>query len=176
MNRIVLAAGLIFIYKLFSNSKSMENISTHISYDEATRSATALKHGYDNTPSPEHLSNMKRIAENVFEPLRKHFNVPIKIESFYRSQKVNEKTPGASANSQHMKGQAMDIDSDYGGLTNAEMFNWIKNNLSYDQLIWEFGTDKEPGWVHVSYVSPSQNRKKTTKSVIVDGKTVYKDF
>jgi hypothetical protein len=172
----LILAGFILIPKLLKAKKMGENISDHISYNEGTRSATAIKNVYDNTPSAEHLKNMKNIALNVFEPLRNHFNKPIKIESFYRSEKVNAKTPGASSNSQHMKGQAIDIDSDFGGLTNAEMFNYIKNNLSFDQLIWEFGTDKEPGWVHVSYVSPVSNRKKITRSLIQNGKTVYVNF
>jgi len=122
-------------------------ISNHISYKEATRSNTATRKGIDNIPGDYEESNMVNIAVNVFEPLREWVGGPIKINSFYRCVELN-KAIGGSSRSQHCEGRAIDIDDTHGHKTNAEMFEYIKNNLSFDQLIWEFGTDKNPNWVH----------------------------
>ena len=147
-------------------------ISNHISYKEATRSNTATRKGIDNTPGDYEESNMVNIAVNVFEPLREWVCGPIKINSFYRCVELN-KAIGGSSRSQHCEGRAIDIDDTHGHKTNAEMFEYIKNNLSFDQLIWEFGTDKNPNWVHVSYVSEDQNRKRCLKAQRINGKTTY---
>ena len=151
----------------------MKKISDHISYKEATRSITAIRLGIENTPTVEHTYNMQVLAEEVFEPLRKHVGKPICINSMYRCGLLN-KAVGGSMTSQHCKGQAMDIDDKYGHATNAEMFEFIKNNLSFDQMIWEFGDDKNPDWVHVSYVSEEKNRNKMLKAYRNNGKTAYK--
>ena len=137
----------------------MKNISKHISYKESVYSTTATRLGLKNEPTEEHLSNMELLAEKVFEPLRKHVNGPIKINSFYRGPELN-KAIGGSSKSQHCHGQAMDIDDTYGYMSNADMYEYIKNNLSFDQMIWEFGTDKNPDWVHVSYVNEEANRNR----------------
>lgn len=152
----------------------MERISKHISYREATRSLTALRKGIDNTPNSEQLSNMILVAKEVFEPLRNHFNKPIKIESFFRCPKLNKAIGGAKY-SQHMKGQAIDIDDDYGGITNADMFYYIAEHLGFDQLIWEFGDHVNPGWIHLSYNSLG-NRNKLSIAYKVKGRTYYKHF
>lgn len=124
------------------------NISKHITYAEATKSQTAIRKGIDNTPDEATLDRMRLVAEKVFEPLREYFRMPIGISSFYRSPKLN-KAIGGAKNSQHVTGEAMDIDADiFGGVTNTRIFEWIKNNLEFDQLIREYG---ENGWVHVSY-------------------------
>jgi len=151
----------------------MNNISDHISYKEATRSITAKRLGLSNAPTSEHLFNMKIIAKKIFEPLRKFINKPICINSMYRSPELN-KAIGGSKTSQHCKGQAMDIDDKYGHASNKDMFNFIKNNLSFDQLIWEFGTDDNPDWIHVSYVSEEENRNMILKAYKNKGKTAYK--
>jgi hypothetical protein len=106
---------------------------------------------------------MQVIAENIFEPLRKWVGGPIKINSFFRSIELN-KAIGGSSKSQHCEGRAIDIDDTYGHKTNAEMYNYIKNNLDFDQLIWEFGTDNNPDWVHVSYSCPDSNRNRCLKA------------
>ena len=137
----------------------MKNISKHITYKEGVYSITALRLGLNNDPTKTHLANMELIAEKVFEPLRKAANGPIKINSFYRGPELN-KAIGGSANSQHCKGQAIDIDDNYSYMTNAEMFEYIKKNLSFDQMIWEFGNSDNPNWVHVSYVNEEANRKR----------------
>jgi hypothetical protein len=148
-------------------------ISTHLTLAEVTRSDSAKRHGIDNTPTTEHLENFKLLAEKVFEPIRLHFKEPIFISSGYRSKALNDFI-GGSASSQHCKGQAIDIDMDgsKGGVTNKMVFDFIKSRLDFDQLIWEFGTDANPDWVHVSY-SKTGNRKQKLKAVRSGGKTTY---
>jgi len=150
----------------------MENISKHISYHEGTYSQTGVRRNLDNTPNEDQLKCMKEVSENLFEPLRKWVSGPIKINSFFRGEPVNTAI-GGSTRSQHMKGQAIDIDDTFGHKTNAEMYHYIKDNLDFDQLIWEFGTDKNPNWLHISWVSHRPNRKKLTIAKKVDGKTKY---
>jgi zinc D-Ala-D-Ala carboxypeptidase len=150
----------------------MENISKHISWHEGTYSRTGERRDLDNTPNEDQLKCMKEVAENLFEPLREWVGGPIKINSFFRGEPVNTAI-GGSTRSQHMKGQAIDIDDTFGHKTNAEMYHYIKDNLDFDQLIWEFGTDKNPNWLHISWVSHRPNRKKLTIAKKVGGKTKY---
>tara|TARA_R100000781_G_scaffold104664_1_gene68414 strand:- start:120 stop:584 length:465 start_codon:yes stop_codon:yes gene_type:complete len=147
-------------------------ISEHISYKEATHSATALRRDLDNTPNNDQLKSMEEVAENLFEPLREWVGGPIKVNSFFRGEPVNTAI-GGSKRSQHMKGQAIDIDDTFGYKTNAEMYHYIKDNLDFDQMIWEFGDDKNPNWLHISWVSHRPNRKKLTIAKKVNGKTKY---
>ena len=134
-------------------------ISDNITYAEAIHSNTAKRRGIDNTPNPAQVETMKVTAEKIFEPLRKWVGGPIKVNSFFRSPDLIEAI-GGSKTSQHCKGQAIDIDDTYGHATNAEMYHWIKDNLNFDQMIWEFGDDNNPAWVHVSYVNDSDNRNR----------------
>ena len=150
-------------------------LSKHITYKEATRSATALRLGIENKPSEYELQNMELIAEKVFEPLREAVGGPIKINSFFRCEELN-KAIGGSSRSQHCQGRAIDIDDVYGYVSNSYMYYYIKDNLDFDQLIWEFGTDTEPDWVHVSYVDSDSNRKRCLLAYKEDGKTKYKDI
>ena len=150
-------------------------ISEHISYKEATRSATAIRLSIENKPNDYELQNMELIAEKVFERLRKAVNGPIKINSFYRSEDLN-KAIGGSSRSQHCQGRAIDLDDNYGYMSNNDMYNYIKNNLDFDQLIYEFGTEKNPDWIHVSYVDADSNRKKCLKAIKENGKTKYIDI
>ena len=137
----------------------MENISKNITYAEAIHSQTAKRKGIDNTPNPTQVENMKLTAEKIFQPLREWVGGPI----------------GGSKTSQHCKGQAIDIDDVYGCKTNAEMYAWIKENLNFDQMIWEFGTDMNPNWVHISYVSEEDNRNRCLKAYKDEyNKTKYK--
>lgn len=151
----------------------MKKISEHITYAEGIHSSTAKREGIDNTPNQTQLDCMKALAENVFEPIREWCGGPIKVNSFFRSVVLNEKIGGAGS-SQHCKGQAIDIDDVYGYKTNAEMYNWVKANLNFDQMIWEFGTDMQPNWVHISYVSQKENRNKCLKAYKENNKTKYK--
>jgi len=150
----------------------MEKISKHVSYKEGVYSITAKRLGLNNKPNTYALVNMQVLAENVFEPLRKWVGGPIKINSFYRGEALN-KAIGGSSRSQHCQGRAIDIDDSYKHKTNAEMYNWIKENLDFDQMIWEFGTDDNPDWVHISYVSEEQNRNRCLKATRINGRATY---
>tara|TARA_Y100001938_G_scaffold103067_1_gene140730 strand:+ start:133 stop:603 length:471 start_codon:yes stop_codon:yes gene_type:complete len=150
----------------------MENISKHISYHEGTYSRTGERRDLDNTPNKDQLKCMEEVANNLFEPLREWVNGPIKINSFFRGEPVNTAI-GGSRKSQHMKGQAIDIDDTFGYKTNAEMYHYIKDNLDFDQMIWEFGNDENPNWLHISWVSHRPNRKKLTIAKKVNGRTKY---
>ena len=147
-------------------------ISEHISYKEGVYSATATRREIDNTPNDEQLANMELIAEKVFEPLREWVGGPIKINSFFRCPELN-KAIGGSSKSQHCHGQAIDIDDTYGKVANSEMYHYIKENLDFDQIIWEFGDDDNPNWVHVSYVSHEDNRSRCLRAYRYNGKTKY---
>ena len=147
-------------------------ISKHISDKEGVYSITAIRRNLDNTPTKTHLNNMKELAEQIFEPLREWVGGPIRVNSFYRGEELN-KAIGGSSKSQHCKGQAMDIDDTKCKKTNAEMFKWIKENLNFDQIIWEFGNDKNPDWIHVSYVDEVNNRNRCLKAYKKRGKTKY---
>ena len=148
-------------------------ISKHISDKESVYSRTAQRLDIDNTPTQEHKKNMVKLAEKVFEPLRSYANGPIKINSFYRSPALN-KAIGGSSKSQHCNGQAIDIDDTFSRLTNAEMYCFIKEHLDFDQMIWEFGDEDNPDWVHISYVSEDENRNRCLKAYKENGKTKYK--
>ena len=152
----------------------MKNISEHISYKEGVYSITALRLGLNNDPTKTHLTNMELLAEKVFEPLREWVGGPIKVNSFFRSTELNTAI-GGSKTSQHCKGQAIDIDDVYGYMSNADMYEYIKNNLSFDQMIWEFGNSDNPDWVHVSYVNEEANRNRCLLAYKDENnKTAYK--
>lgn len=152
-------------------------ISKHLTFEECTHSDTADKLGIvNNNPNDSVVENMKLLAEKVFEPIREHFKSPIYVSSMYRGLVLNNAIKG-SITSQHCAGQAMDIDmGDKGKPTNFEVFQYIKNNLVFDQLIYEFGTDKNPAWVHVSY-SATKNRKQVLKARKNNSKkTIYENY
>jgi hypothetical protein len=147
-------------------------LSTNLSLAEVTRSETAKRRGISNMPTPEHIENFKKLAINIFQPIREHFGKPIIISSGYRSAELN-KAIGGSLSSQHCSGEAIDIDMDGTDITNAQVFNYIKDNLNFDQMIWEFGTDTNPDWVHVSFASNRSQRKQILVAKKVNGKTTY---
>jgi hypothetical protein len=137
----------------------MKRISKHISYKEAVGSNYAKQKGIKNKPNEEQVENMKLLAEKVFEPLREWVDAPIKVNSMFRSLELNTALKGSKTSS-HMNGEAMDNTS-MGGKSNLEMFHWIKDNLCFDQLIWEFG--KEPKWLHVSFSKNNRKQVLVTK-------------
>ena len=147
-------------------------ISKHISYKEAVYSRTAKRRDIYNHPENNQADNMRLIAKQVFEPLRFWVGGPIKINSFFRSPELNTAI-GGSTKSQHCHGQAIDLDDTFGRATNAEMYEFIKENLDFDQMIWEFGDDDNPDWVHVSYVSEDKNRNRCLKAYKKNNKTKY---
>lgn len=143
-------------------------LSKNLYLKEVIKSNTAIKKGIDNSPTEEHLANLKEIAEKVFQPIREHFNVSIGISSGYRSEKLNH-VIGGSSYSQHCFGEALDIDGDiYGKVTNQKIFEFIRNNLDYDQLIEEFNYS----WIHVSYKKEG-NRNMVLRAVKENGRTKY---
>ena len=156
-------------------------LSKNLALAEVIRSETAKRKGISNMPTEAHIANFKLLAEKVFQPIREHFGVPIHISSGYRSAALNKSIGGAGKtvngvyvpSSQHCTGEAIDIDMDGTTITNAQIFNYIKENLEFDQLIWEFGTDTNPDWVHVSYESTGKQRKQILKAVKKGGATSY---
>jgi len=155
-----------------------ERISAHISYLEATRSEIAKRKGWSNDPNQYQLIRIKLLAENVFEPIRKHFGLPIFIWSMFRTKQVNEASGGAK-NSQHMANNAAAIDIDaqvFGVLTNKRIFDYIRKNIEFDQLIGEGITeDGDYDWIHISF-NEGKNRKQILVMVLVDGKPTYQKF
>jgi zinc D-Ala-D-Ala carboxypeptidase len=147
-------------------------LSKNLALSEVTRSETAKRKGISNMPTPEHIENFKKLAEKVFQPIRDHFGKPIRISSGYRSKALNTAV-GGSLSSQHCTGEAIDIDMDGTDITNAQIFHFIKDNLEFDQMIWEFGTDTNPDWVHVSYESTGKQRKQILVAKRLGSKTVY---
>ena len=139
-----------------------KKISKYISFAEATKSETAKRLDIKNTPTEEHLENMMLVAEKVFEPLREYAGHPIGVNSFYRSPELNKAIRGSSRSS-HMIGAAIDLNS-LGDKSNKELFDFIMENLTFDQLIWEFGSDKNPAWIHISYIGEEDNRNEVLKA------------
>jgi zinc D-Ala-D-Ala carboxypeptidase len=155
-------------------------ISQYISYAEATKSQQAIRLGLDNTPNAEELSNMQYIATTIFDKLRKamhdKYGKPLAITSFFRNSEVN-RAIGGSSSSQHCSGEAIDIDADvFGGATNKEVFDWIKKNCTFDQLIYEYGNDANPDWVHVSLKRSGKNRMQVLRVYKANGQIVYKPY
>ena len=146
-------------------------LTKHFTLEEMTASDSATKMGISNVPTLMQIDNLTTLCNNVLEPIREHFEKPILVSSGYRSRTLNVAI-GGSKTSQHCYGQAVDINNKGSELLNAQIFNWIKDNLEYDQLIWEFGNSKEPDWVHVSFAPV--NRKQVLKATKANGKSTYK--
>ena len=153
-------------------------LSKYFTLAELTPSSTAKRLGIKNDPTPEHLNNLKLLATNVLDKVREHFGKPIWVSSGYRSKALNDVTPGSSATSQHCSGEAADLDQDGRGtgVTNKMVFDYIKDNLEFDQLIYEYGTDTNPDWVHVSWESTGKQRKQVLRCTRVNGKPVYTPY
>lgn len=152
-------------------------LSEHLDLSEVTRSESAKRKGISNMPTEAHIANFKLLAEKIFEPIRTHFRCPIIISSGYRSKELNAAI-GGSLTSQHCHGEAIDIDMDGtpNGVTNRMVFDYIKDNLEFDQLIFEFGDKENPDWVHVSYESSGKQRKQILRAVRTNGKTSYLSY
>jgi zinc D-Ala-D-Ala carboxypeptidase len=144
-------------------------LSEHLELSEVTRSESAKRNGISNMPTPEHIENFKILATKVFEPIREHFGVPIRISSGYRSKELN-KCVGGSTTSQHSSGEAIDIDQDATTITNKQVFEYIRDNLTFDQLINEFNY----AWVHVSYKANGKQRGEVLEAYKVGKVTKYR--
>ena len=148
-------------------------LSPHFKLSEFTKSDTAIRKRIDNTPGPAHAANLKKVCEKILEPVRNHFQKPVRINSGYRGPALNAAV-GGSSKSQHCNGQAVDFEID--GLANPELAKWVSENCEFDQIILEFYDPKEgpnSGWVHASYAEGA-NRKQKLTAVMEKGKTVYK--
>jgi zinc D-Ala-D-Ala carboxypeptidase len=150
----------------------MENISPNISYLDSIKSTTAIRYGIENIPSDTELTSMKELAMSCYEPIVKHFGYKIPFASFFRCKELNKRIGGAD-NSQHTKGEAIDLDADGTKITNNELYYWIKDNLIFDQVIKEY-PDKNgnPSWIHVSF-RKGANRNESLIAKKQNGKTVY---
>ena len=149
------------------------NLSKNLSLAEVTKSLTAKRLGIDNTPDDWTIENLRAVAGEIFQPVRSAFGCPIYVSSGYRSEELN-RAIGGSVRSQHIQGRALDLDADvFGRCTNGEIFRYILNNLTFDQLIWEFGDSDNPDWVHVSYVRDGLNRGRCLKACRDDDGKVY---
>ena len=147
------------------------NIGKHLTLNDLTASATATRFNIDNTPSQEVIDNLTNIVKSVYDNLSEHI-AGVHVSSGYRSVKLNKKI-GGSITSQHCKGQALDLVMIANGSnSNATIFNYILHNLDFDQMIWEFGNELQPHWVHVSY-KVSGNRKSVLKGIKKNGLTTY---
>jgi len=147
-------------------------LSANFSLSEMTKSQTAIRKDIDNTPTQEHIDNLKYVAENLLQPIRDHFGKPVAVSSGYRSVALCEAI-GSSSKSQHAKGEAADFE--IPGMDNKDLGLWIRNNIEYDQLILEFYKEGEPnsGWIHCSMVKDREPRKSTLQAIKIGGKTQY---
>jgi len=147
-------------------------ISKYATFKDLIKSATAERLGIDNSPTDEHLLNSQILTSEIYDKIVEKFKVKVYISSFYRSRSLNEKI-GGSKTSQHSLGMAMDLDADMNPeLTNKDLFYFIKDNLEFDQLIWEFGTTEDPSWVHVSY-NKNKNRNQLLRVANINNEIKY---
>ena len=167
--------------------ESTGTLSKNLSYQEAIRSGVAKRLGINNEPNSKQLHVMRVLANDIFQVVRSHFGDKIYVSSFYRCPKLNEAIGGA-AQSDHMIMEdvaAIDLDNDIWeaetGISNADIFYFIYDNLDYYKLIWEFGDSDKPAWVHISYSTDSKkNKRKQTFRAVRDSLdrvsyTIFKD-
>jgi len=152
-------------------------LSEHLSVAEYIKSDTAKRKGISNSMTAAHTENAKVLAAKVFEPIRLHFGKPIFLSSGYRSEALNSAI-GGSSSSQHCSAEAMDLDQDDRGtgVTNRMVFDYIKDHLVFDQLIFEMGDDQNPDWVHVSYKVSGTQRKQILRAYREGSATKYKPY
>ena len=146
-------------------------LTANFSLNELTKSQTAERKGIDNTPSGDHQDNLKKLCENVLQPVRDHFEQVVSVSSGYRSPELCTAI-GAKTTSQHARGEAADFE--IFGVSNKELADWIHYNTNYDQLLLEYWKESDPnsGWVHCSY-SESNNRRQYLRAYKENGKTKY---
>jgi len=153
----------------------MSQLSKYTTLQEVIKSNTASVLQIQNIPNSEQVENLRLVCTEIFDKVREHFGKPIGITSGFRSVELNKRI-GGSKTSQHLEGKALDIDGDLlGGVCNKDIFLYIKNNCIFDQLIWEFGTENAPDWVHVSY-NKGVNRKQILRAIKSNGKAIYKPY
>ena len=146
---------------------SNDRLSPHFKLREFEKSQIADRYEIDNTVKDEEVyNNLILLCKNILEPIRVHYGVPFSPSSGYRCLELNRKL-GSSDKSQHTRGQACDIE--IPTVSNYELGVWVRDNLDYDTVLLEFYKEDVPssGWVHVSYVSEENNRK---RALTFDGK------
>lgn len=142
-----------------------QQLTPHFKLSEFTKSSTATARHIDNTPNDEQIANLKALCENVLEPLRNHFNVPIIIGSGFRCPKLN-KAVGGAANSQHQYGEAADIHIP-DEATGKRWFVWLMDNVPFHQLIWEKSTPSSTHhWIHVAFKRNSTNKQQVIQNLV----------
>jgi len=153
-------------------------IGKYLTLEECCKSATALRLGIDNKPNQQQIIALNTLTVNIYDKCCEKFLVKIPVVSGFRSKALNDAISGSSQSSQHMRGEAFDLDLDgtFNGVNNAQLFEYIHSHLSFDQLIWEFGTEKSPAWIHVSYDVSGKNRKNVFYSAKNNGKVHYKPY
>lgn len=149
-------------------------LSEHFYLSEFVKSELASRFNIKNEPGSLAISKLQALVTHVLEPIRDHFNLPVVISSGYRCLELNRRI-GGSAKSQHTLGEAADIE--IPGISNIDLFQVIKSNLNFDQLILEFYEEGKPGsgWIHVSYRSVKENRNQLLRASKEHGKVVYKE-
>ena len=152
-------------------------LSKNLWLSEVVKSNTATRKGIDNSPTEEHINNLKYLAKKIFQPIREHFGCPIFVSSGYRSKALNEAI-GGSQRSFHSHGCALDLDMDNKAskISNTDIFNFIKESLEYTELIWEFGDEDKPDWVHVAIAKGRENEKNAKVAYRENGKVRYMKF
>jgi hypothetical protein len=153
-------------------------IGKYLTLEECCKSATAIRLGIDNKPNQQQIIALQTLATNVYDKVCEKFLLKIPVTSAFRSKELNAAISNSVASSQHVHGEAFDLDLDgtMNGVTNAQLFNYISQNLNFDQVIWEFGTDTNPDWVHVSFDVGGRNRKNVFKAYRANGRVIYKPF
>lgn len=166
-------AGMPYWYSKYSDPQEQDKLSKYLKLSEVIYSETAIKYNINNNPSPEHVMALKALGANLYDPLFSHFNGNIKISSGYRSKLLNNKV-GGSNKSQHSLGEALDVQG-VNGVTNSDIFYYVKNHLDYHQIIWEFGNKNNPAWVHIGY-KITGNKYLQTRATGTKQKPVYLPF
>lgn len=142
------------------------NLSKHVTRSEFERSETAINRGIDNSMNEWEIERAKLVCENCFEPIRAKVGAPIRINSGFRSGALNRAIGGATT-SQHSLGEAIDLD-----LHDRDLFEWVIDNVEFDQLIFEGGTTDKADWFHISY-RKGRLRKQVLRMVKKGGKSTY---
>lgn len=139
----------------------------NLPWSELLYSATAERKGIKNVPSPFERERLRQWGGAIFQPTRDHFGVPIHVSSGFRCKKLNTAITGRITDSQHQRGEAGDLDQGEAihGVTNRDVFYFALHNLPFDQMIWEFGTDAEPDWVHISYAAGRKGRREVRRAI-----------
>lgn len=141
-----------------------QRLTANFTLHELTRTRFSVY----NTPSAKEQAALQLLAEKVLQPARDALG-PINVTSGFRSVAVNTLVHGAR-NSHHLKGMAADLQMPDGN--HKRLFDYIRTNLVYTQLIWEFGSIDQPQWVHVSY-DPADLKMQVLRAITYGKRVKY---